>query len=294
MRKKLLTSIILTTSILSLINISNTHASEISSTTTPVATSTVNPATSTTTISESKDYEYNGFLYIIDNENNITITKYKGNEINIIIPDEIDGILFDKYKYTLVKYPANKDLKNFSIPDGTFTISSFAFSNCNNLTSITISPNVQHVSQYSFYRCNGIKTVNILADLKKIKGDNKFYCCENIETINTSYFLAWFASEAQIDSLRKNTFYGSNKLTKLNDTDGNTIITLDPIKNSEVKTATATLNDIYAVADAGGYDPVTSDKNNLLATFLCISGSLFLFKSCRKKIIYNKKSQQNC
>ena len=44
------------------------------------------------------------------------------------------GLLFDKNKTELIKYPAGKSLKNFNIPNGVKSLDRYSFCNCSNLT----------------------------------------------------------------------------------------------------------------------------------------------------------------
>ena len=71
------------------------------------------------------DYEYNG---------GYTITGYRGNKTNIIIPDEIMG------------KPVKKIGKN-------------AFNNNRNITSVTLGKNVDNIGAYAFEGCYSLGTV---------------------------------------------------------------------------------------------------------------------------------------
>lgn len=53
-----------------------------------------------------------------------------------------DGVLFDKAKETLIKYPDGKG-NYYMIPDSVRTIKSFAFSRCRSLTSVKIPSSVK-------------------------------------------------------------------------------------------------------------------------------------------------------
>jgi len=48
-----------------------------------------------------------------------------------------DGVLYDKSKTTLIKYPQGKIASTFTIPNSVTSIEKFAFENCTNLTSVT-------------------------------------------------------------------------------------------------------------------------------------------------------------
>ena len=57
----------------------------------------------------------------------------------------VDGVLFDKTKTTLVKYPEGKPNTSYIIPDGVTSIGSEAFAFRRNLTSITIPDSVTSI-----------------------------------------------------------------------------------------------------------------------------------------------------
>lgn len=53
------------------------------------------------------------------------------------------GVLFDKSKSVLIKYPEGKKDTSYIIPDGVTSIGDFAFMCCISLQSITISETLQ-------------------------------------------------------------------------------------------------------------------------------------------------------
>lgn len=106
---------------------------------------------------------YKNFEYIVS-DNSIILTKYKGNEKSVIIPNEIDGVLVEKIgEYCFYQ---NADLEIIKIPE---TIASIA--DC------------------AFYRCYGIKEIKLPNSLKEIY-KNPFFRCEKLEKfeINNEYF----------------------------------------------------------------------------------------------------------
>jgi hypothetical protein len=70
-----------------------------------------------------------------------------------------DGILFNKDKTELIQYPCGKKEKNYTTPNYTTTIGRFAFGNCRNLISVTISDSVTHITRYAFSGCSNLKDV---------------------------------------------------------------------------------------------------------------------------------------
>ena len=73
---------------------------------------------------------------------------------------DIDGVLFNNAKTTLIQYPMMKNSESYSIPESTELISNAAFYNCSRLTSITIN-NSAYIEDDAFYGCNNLESVHI-------------------------------------------------------------------------------------------------------------------------------------
>ncbi|MGN1481353.1 leucine-rich repeat protein [Porcipelethomonas sp.] len=71
-----------------------------------------------------------------------------------------DGVLFNKDKTTLIKYPQGNERTDYSIPDGVERIESTAFSGCENLQNITIPESVTSIGENAFYNCGAVETKN--------------------------------------------------------------------------------------------------------------------------------------
>ena len=56
---------------------------------------------------------------------------------------------------------AKSEIKKIEIAEGITSIGSYAFSNCENLTTITVPDSVQHIGEYAFFNCGGLSTVDI-------------------------------------------------------------------------------------------------------------------------------------
>jgi hypothetical protein len=65
----------------------------------------------------------------------------------------VDGVLFDKDKIVLIQYPAKKEDKTYSIPEGVTKINDYAFCHCSGLTSITIPEEVTEIGDFTFVTC---------------------------------------------------------------------------------------------------------------------------------------------
>lgn len=68
----------------------------------------------------------------------------------------IDGVLFNKDKTVLIRYPINSDLKNYQVPEKVVTIKEYAFYKAN-VETITFNKNIRNIKHWAF------------ADAKKLK-----------------------------------------------------------------------------------------------------------------------------
>ena len=129
---------------------------------------------------------YGDFLYIITENNTVTITGYTGSGGNVIIPEEIDGKPVTAIKdgsTNITKLEgdgtyeayfgvfAGKQLTSVTIPDNITYIGDWAF-NFNELASVIISNNVTHIGRGAF-RWNKLTSVTIPNNITSI-GDWAF------------------------------------------------------------------------------------------------------------------------
>ena len=75
-----------------------------------------------------------------------------------------DGVLFNKDKTTLVKYPAGKTETIYTIPDSVTTIGYCAFHSCDLLENITIPDGVTTIGNYAFYDCSSLTDITVGAE----------------------------------------------------------------------------------------------------------------------------------
>ena len=73
----------------------------------------------------------------------------------------VDGILFNKYKTVLMKYPANKTGSGYSIPNTVTTIDECAFSFNNYLNSVQIPVSVKTIKDRAFSSCKNLIGIKI-------------------------------------------------------------------------------------------------------------------------------------
>ena len=92
----------------------------------------------------------------------------------------VDGVLFNKNKTQLVTHPAGKGI-SYSIPNGVTRISSYAFSGCSSLTSITIPNSVTSIGYRAFEDCSSLTSVTIPDGVTSI--DSTFSGCSSLTSV---------------------------------------------------------------------------------------------------------------
>lgn len=116
------------------------------------------------------------------------------------------GVLFNKTGSELICYPAGKTGTNYTIPAGvttiaeeafayntylttipssdatSFSIGTYAFKNCNALSSITLT-GVASIADYAFNGCNALETVSITGNGSTTIGAQAFYHLTNLNTV---------------------------------------------------------------------------------------------------------------
>ena len=140
--------------------------------------------------------------------NKITITGYKGNDRELVIPQEIDGKEVETIgegskisglnKVTSIELPStaktigisafngytnilNIDLKNIE------TIGSSAFYNCTGLEKITLPDTLKSIGGYAFYGCTSLNCNLIIPDsVTSMDGAYIFRGCSNLKKLKLS------------------------------------------------------------------------------------------------------------
>ena len=86
---------------------------------------------------------------------------------------------------TSIMYEAFSNCKNLTsvtIPDSVTSIEDFAFYGCTGLTSVTIPDSVTNIGQYAFYNCSGLTSVTIPNRVTSIRY-SAFYGCTGLTSV---------------------------------------------------------------------------------------------------------------
>lgn len=137
----------------------------------------------------------------------IELTRYTGNEAEVTIPSEIDGLPVT----ALSGYSGNgtygvfedKYIVSVEIPDTVTSIGGHAFDSCSKLLAIKISENVTNIGDSAFYGCTSLTSVNI-PDSVETLGSSAFSGCDNLHTVRLG-----------ADTVGAYAFSGDDKLTDI-------------------------------------------------------------------------------
>ena len=162
-----------------------------------------------------------------------------------------DGILFDKDKKELIRYPTGKKEKEYNIPSSVTRIEWAAFSGCTSLTSIEIPSSVTSIGFAAFGSCTNLTRIEIPSSVTRI-GSSAFHSCTSLTRIEIQSSVTSIKIEggafAYCTSLTNieipsgvtsigNAFYGCTSLNSVNvDKDNQLYSSEDGILFDKVKT----------------------------------------------------------
>ncbi|MBQ6829584.1 MAG: leucine-rich repeat domain-containing protein [Clostridia bacterium] len=129
-------------------------------------------------------------IYVVNVTNEGAIIKeYNGTEIDIIVPDFIEGykvvaigdLAFspDRMGVSSKIATARKNIKSVALPEGVVSIGDGAFAFCKNLECIVIPEGVVSIGDDAFAFCENLKSIVIPESVTSI-GSTAFYNCENL------------------------------------------------------------------------------------------------------------------
>lgn len=121
------------------------------------------------TSSETRFYGCNNLEKITVSENNPNFSSQ-------------DGILFNKSKTEILKYPANKSGDTYTIPSTVTIIHEECFRENKNLKEITLPNNLNTIESAGFYECDNLTNINFPSSLKEIESTS-FYQCTGLESV---------------------------------------------------------------------------------------------------------------
>ena len=111
----------------------------------------------------------------------VKLTGIKVNSSNKYYSSD-NGVLFNKDKTALIKYPEGKTNKKYEIPDTVTSIRKSAFLYCLNLTSVVIPDDVESIGESAFCGCENLTYIEIPGKVTRIR-DWTFFQCRSLKSI---------------------------------------------------------------------------------------------------------------
>ncbi len=163
---------------------------------------------SLTTISIGKgvvDMKYTAFLRCS------SITDITVDSENLNFSSE-DGVLYNKDKTKLIKYPVGNSRTSFEIPEGVEDIEVDAFYGCSYLVNVKIPEGVVNIGLAAFYNCDNITGVILPKSIKSI-AESAFSDCNALKDIYYSGDLAsWCSNDFGIFLSKATNYYIDGEL----------------------------------------------------------------------------------
>lgn len=126
------------------------------------------------------------------------------NESNINFSSE-NGVLYNKNKSSLLKYPVAKKETFFSIPNSVTAINDNAFSYCENLENIVMPEFVTNIGMTAFYGCINLKSITIPSNVNVIE-TSVFTKCTSLTSIEIP---------SKVTSIKSYAFYDCTSLAEI-------------------------------------------------------------------------------
>lgn len=117
---------------------------------------------------------------------------------------DIDGVLFDKAKTTLLRYPEARTEASYTVPDGCTAIADWAFIGAQHLEQIDLA-DVKTIGEDAFYYCVGLRSVEIPEGVQELVGATFCYCVK----------LADITLPSTLRRIGENCFYSCTSLEKV-------------------------------------------------------------------------------
>lgn len=106
-------------------------------------------------------------------EDNVFTGCFALTDINVDNDNQMysskDGVLFNKNRSTLMRYPINKSLSEYVLPDEVSNLPARCFSNSKNLTNVVLPKGLISIGAETFVNCSGLKSITIPSNTKRIE-----------------------------------------------------------------------------------------------------------------------------
>ena len=170
-----------------------------------------------------------------------SLTSITVDENNTQYSSDSYGVLFNKNKTELIRYPCDNETTSYSIPDSVTNIRDCAFYICDSLTSITIPDSVTSIGVGAFSDCYSLTSITIADSVTSI-GDYAFSDCYSLTSITIG---------DSVTSIGYGAFSNCDSLTNITIPDSVTSIGYDAFRYCDSLETITILNPECEIADKG-------------------------------------------
>lgn len=201
-----LTTVSIPASVTNIGNYAFGHCSNLTSIEIPASVTTIgeeafnNTALTSIEIPASVTSIGNGAFIDCEKLTSITVAEGNANYSN-----DTNGVLFNKDKTTLIKYPKGKNADSYEIPASVTSIGEKAFAGCEDLETVTLPANVTSIGDEAFMDCGNLQSIEIPAKVTSI-GNSAFEECGSLTTVNIL---------ASVTSIGDDAFYDCKSLQSI-------------------------------------------------------------------------------
>ena len=128
------------------------------------------------------------YTYTLDDEDNATITAYKGNATAVVIPSKLDG-----YTVVAIGYGAfrgNNNLRAVTIPDTVTSIGDYAFYVCKKLSDVALSSTLTSLGSNAFGDCTSLTSIVIPKTVQSAGAYGPFNGCSALTNVTLEQGMA--------------------------------------------------------------------------------------------------------
>lgn len=135
---------------------------------------------------------HNDWLFIKNEDQTATLTKYIGENTDVICPDGIGDRAVTEIAENAL---AHSDITSVIIPEGIKKVGSSAFDGCSRLKSVKLPKTLEYLGDSAFKNCTGLRSVKLPLTLSHL-GDSAFKGCTNLGSIKIPKGITQLGKEA--------------------------------------------------------------------------------------------------
>ena len=120
------------------------------------------------------------YTYLLREDGTAEILSYTGEETDLTIPAEIDGVQVASIGKEA--FSGNKTIETLVIPEGVIGIGNNAFCGCNNIRQVSLPDTLKRISMYAFSVILELEQITVPASVEEL-GIGAFSACSALSSV---------------------------------------------------------------------------------------------------------------